>query len=108
MRWGHFAEVVVALLYIVVKKHLKIATKLVIFVVNILCYLGPVLLLCYFSTSTGSANHQYHKHFCYFDTPYSEWMYIEVFLFICWSFSTAIFLLLSYTCKYRSAWRLLK
>ena len=97
IRYGHLAEVIIPLLCRLVKKREKrqIATVIAL-LSNIFGYLLPVLVMCYYACG------KYFENLCYFDTPYSSWVYFEVLFFICWIFSTSLFILLAYSCKYRS------
>jgi len=101
MRYGHIVEVVVSLLCFAFKKKAKMATEIIGFLSNWASYLGPIIMMFYFSN-------RYYDNFTYFDTPYSEWMYIEIYLFMCWVLSTSIFLFMCYAFKFRSKWRMLK
>ena len=99
MRWGHFAEVVIPLATSAIKRrsHRQI-TSLILILSNLFGYLLPVMVLIY-------ASCKYFQNMCYFDTPYSNWLYFEILFFVCWIFSTCVFLFLAYSCKLRSQQR---
>lgn len=96
MRWGHFAEVV---LYFVCNLIKKRETRQIVAILsilgNIFGYMGPVMVMTFYSS-------KYYTNLCYFDTPYAYWVYFEVLFFVCWIFSSSLFLFLAYSCKYRS------
>ena len=102
IRWGHFAEVVIPLLCTLFKKReTRQITAMIMVLSNIFGYLLPVLFMFYYAS-------KYYENLCYFDTPYSNWIYFEILFLVSWIFSTALFLLLAYSCKYRSHQRQVK
>lgn len=68
---------------------------------NIFGYMLRVLIMCYLSS-------RYYDTMCHFDTPYSNWLYLEILFFTCWILSTSLFLLLAYCCKYKAQHREIK
>ncbi len=62
---------------------------------NLFGYLLPVLIMCYYGN-------KYHSTICFFDTPYSAWLYLEILFLNCWIIVTAVFLLLTFCFKYEN------
>lgn len=46
-----------------------------------------------------------HEIFTQFDTVYTDWVYIEVIIFVSWIIASIFFVLIAYMFKYRAEWQ---
>lgn len=65
---------------------------------SVVFYITPILLMVYYLN-------KYYPLITHFDTPYSDWLFIEVQMFVCWIIASTLFLLIVYNGQYRSNWQ---